>query len=47
MRKSLDSTAQDRSNREFRRRSGVVWVLPSRKLLIRMPSTVLSETDED
>lgn len=38
---------QERANRELKRRSRVVQVLPSRKALIRMMGAVFSEMDED
>ena len=38
---------QERANRELKRRSRVVQVLPSRKSLIRMLGAVFSEMDED
>lgn len=41
------NNVQERANRELKRRSRVVQVFPSRKLLIRMMGAVFAEMDED
>ena len=41
------NNVQERANRELKRRSRVVQVLPGRKSLIRMMGAVFSEMDED
>ena len=41
------NNVQERANRELKRRSRVVQVLPSRKSLIRMMGAAFSEMDED